>query len=85
MTQVKDFASLLTELEKVVGELDSDISIERALELFERGMQLSGECETFLKAAEQRVEILRRSANGTLSLELYEDEKLDINEPGALS
>jgi len=85
MTKERDFASILAELEKVVSELGSDVPIERALELFERGMKLSGECENFLSAAEQRVEILRRSANGVLTQELHEDEKLDIIEPGAIS
>jgi exodeoxyribonuclease VII small subunit len=85
MPKDKDFASMLAELEKVVTELGSDVPIERALELFERGMKLSGECETFLNDAEQRVEILRRSADGVLSKEVSEDEKLDIIEPGALS
>ncbi len=64
MTTSTDFASTLSELEKVVSELDSDIAIEKALALFERGMQLSNECEKFLSAAEQKVEILKRSANG---------------------
>ncbi len=49
-----DFAGSLTELEKVVAELDSDVPIEKALVLFERGMQLSNECEKFLTAAEQK-------------------------------
>lgn len=85
MTAERDFASILTELEQVVGELNSDISIERALELFERGMKLSSQCETFLQAAEQKVEVLRRAASGIVALEPYKDEKLDTNEPRAIS
>lgn len=64
MTTSTDFAATLSELERVVSELDSDIAIEKALTLFERGMQLSNECEKFLSAAEQKVEILKRSATG---------------------
>ena len=41
--------------------------LERALELFDRGMKLSLDCETFLKAAEQRVEILKRTAQGLIT------------------
>lgn len=85
MTQDKDFASILSELEKVVAELEGDITIERALELFERGMKLSGQCESFLNAAEQRVEVLRRSAAGSLTLENYPGENLDMIEPEAIS
>ncbi len=66
-----DFAASLTELEKVVAELDSDVPIEKALVLFERGMQLSNACEKFLTAAEQKVEILKRSSNGTVSIETF--------------
>jgi exodeoxyribonuclease VII small subunit len=79
MASDKDFASLLKELEEVVAELDSDIAIEKALALFERGMKLSSQCEKFLNQAEQRVEILKRSADGKVSVELYEGGPLDIS------
>ncbi len=71
MSKSTDFASTLAELEKVVGQLDSDIPIEKALTLFERGMQLSNDCEKFLSAAEQKVEILKRSANGNTTVESF--------------
>ncbi len=64
MNQIVDFETTLAELERVVNELDGDIRLERALELFDRGMRLSMECETFLRTAEQKVEILRRTATG---------------------
>jgi exodeoxyribonuclease VII small subunit len=69
MSKSTDFATSLTELENVVAELDSDVPIEKALVLFERGMQLSNECEKFLTAAEQKVEILKKSASGTMTVE----------------
>lgn len=69
-TKSTDFAASLTELEKVVSELDSDVPIEKALVLFERGMKLSNECEKFLTAAEQKVEILKRTASG-LTVETF--------------
>jgi exodeoxyribonuclease VII small subunit len=72
-----DFASTLGDLEKIVAELDSDIPIERALELFEQGMQLSAGLEKFLGAAEQKVEILRRTAAGSLSTDPLKSELLD--------
>ncbi len=71
MSKSTDFASTLAELEKVVGQLDSDIPIEKALALFERGMKLSNECEKFLSAAEQKVEILKRSTNGNVVVETF--------------
>jgi exodeoxyribonuclease VII small subunit len=72
MTQTLDFEAALTELEKVVGELDGDVKLDRALDLFDRGMKLSLDCEKFLKTAEQKIEILRRAANGEVVTEPFE-------------
>lgn len=80
MATNRDFASLLKELEDVVAALESDIPIEKALTLFERGMKLSSECENFLNQAEQRVEILKRSADGGISVEILETAPLDISQ-----
>ena len=77
-TTEKDFATQLAELEKVVGELESDIAIEKALALFERGMQLSNDCEKFLSAAEQKVEILKRSAGGGTVVETFIDTSVSF-------
>jgi exodeoxyribonuclease VII small subunit len=53
------FETALGELDKVVKELESgDLPLERALELFERGIGLSQSCRKQLEAAETRVEIL---------------------------
>ena len=67
MSELFDFEKTLAELEKLTAELDSDVKLERALELFERGMKLSSQCEIFLKSAEQKVEILRRTASGIIA------------------
>jgi exodeoxyribonuclease VII small subunit len=71
-----DFESSINELEKIVGQLDSEVKLEKALKLFERGMKLSNQCESFLKAAEQKVEVLKRSADGELVLEPFGEDKL---------
>jgi exodeoxyribonuclease VII small subunit len=53
------FEAALGELEKVVKELEAgDLPLERALELFEKGIGLSQTCRKQLEAAETRVEIL---------------------------
>ena len=70
--QTLDFEAALTELEKVVGALDGEIKLEHALQLFEKGMQLSADCETFLKSAEQKVEVLRKTAAGEIFTEIFE-------------
>lgn len=49
----------LKELEALVESLESgELPLEKALSEFERGVKLTRECQTALKAAEQKVEIL---------------------------
>jgi exodeoxyribonuclease VII small subunit len=58
---VASFETSLDELEKVVKELEGgDLSLDRSLELFSRGMQLSDSCRKQLEEAETRVETLIR-------------------------
>jgi len=57
----RSFEAALDDLEKVVKELEAgDLPLERSLELFERGVNLAGDCRKQLDAAETRVEILLR-------------------------
>ncbi|HLH15592.1 MAG TPA: exodeoxyribonuclease VII small subunit [Bryobacteraceae bacterium] len=68
---VETFESCLDELEKVVKELEAgDLSLERSLELFERGMSLSDTCRRQLEAAETRVEMLIRK-DGKMTAEPF--------------
>jgi exodeoxyribonuclease VII small subunit len=56
---IKGFESAIAELETIVKTLEEgDLPLEKSLELFERGVQLSRFCHTKLEAAEQRIEIL---------------------------
>ncbi len=58
-TSIKNFESALTELESLVTTLeDGKLSLERSLELFERGVKLSRYCHTKLEEAEKRIEVL---------------------------
>ena len=57
----RSFEAGLEELEQIVKQMESgDLALERALDLFERGMRLSGECRKQLEEAETRVEMLVR-------------------------
>ena len=72
---VESFESCLDELEKVVRELEAgDLSLERSLELFERGMGLSESCRKQLEEAETRVETLIRR-DGKMTAEPFRPEK----------
>ncbi len=56
---IKDFESALAELESIVKTLeDGQLPLEKSLELFERGVELSRFCHTRLEKAERRIEVL---------------------------
>lgn len=53
------FEESLAELEGVVKELErADVPLEKALELFEKGVKLSEACRKQLADAETRIEVL---------------------------
>lgn len=56
---IKDFEAAVAELEGIVKKLEEgDLPLERSLELYERGVQLSRFCHAQLEQAERRIEIL---------------------------
>ena len=58
-TTIKDFESALAELESLVKHLEGgNLTLEKSLSLFERGIQLSRYCHTRLEDAERRIEVL---------------------------
>jgi len=64
----------LADLEDLVEELESgDLPLEKAMKKFEEGIKLTRGCQTALKEAEQKVEILLKSAGGE-NLEDFEVE-----------
>ena len=64
----------LTDLEEIVEELESgDLPLEKAMKKFEEGIKLTRSCQAALKDAEQKVEILLKSAGGE-DLEDFEIE-----------
>lgn len=71
---IKDFESALAELDGIVRKMEEgDLTLEKSMELYERGLQLSRFCHTTLEAAERRIELLNdrgeiRSAPPTLGL-----------------
>ena len=73
---VASFETCLEELEKVVRQLETgDLPLDRSLELFSRGMQLSETCRKQLEEAETKVEMLIRK-EGT-----YHPEPFQSAEP----
>ena len=63
----------IADLETLVDELESgDLPLEKAMKKFEEGIKLTRQCQTALKEAEQKVEVLVKSAGGEESLELFD-------------
>ena len=69
------FEAGLEQLEAIVKEMESgELPLERALELFERGMKLSETCRKQLEDAETRVEILLKRA-GEMQAQPFRNDK----------
>lgn len=67
-----DLEKSLGQLEALVEELESgDLPLDKAMQKFEQGIKLTRNCQAALKDAEQRVEILLKSAGGE-SLETFD-------------
>jgi exodeoxyribonuclease VII small subunit len=69
----------LAELEQIVDRLErGDLSLDESLQQFERGVQLTKSCQTALKQAEHKVEVLLRKSTdpndpGTAPFEMDDD------------
>jgi exodeoxyribonuclease VII small subunit len=58
-----DFETSMRALEELVERLEQgDLPLEESLAAFERGVMLTRACQTALKEAEQKVEILLKKA-----------------------
>jgi exodeoxyribonuclease VII small subunit len=73
--KVRDFESSLKSLEDIVVQLESgDLTLDRALELFEEGINISRFCNSKLDEAERKVEILVKTADGGLKEASFSEE-----------
>jgi exodeoxyribonuclease VII small subunit len=69
--QQPEFEQALAELEQLVERLErGDLPLDEALKTFERGVALTRHCQTSLKAAQQKVEILLKK-NGQAELQPF--------------
>lgn len=66
--KAEDFEQQLSNLEALVESLESgDLSLEDSLKSFEQGIKVARECQTALKQAEQKVELLMRQGDELVS------------------
>lgn len=64
MSDKNSFEKNLAELEQVVKALeDNDVSLDKMIELFEKGVGLTKECTDALDSAEQKITVLMKNRN----------------------
>jgi len=77
-----DFEQSLTELEALVARLEQgDVPLEDALKTFERGVALTRQCQTALRTAQQKVEVLL-ARNGGEEIAPFADEDEEEDDDG---
>ena len=68
-----DFETALTELENIVKKLESgNVGLNESIDLYEKGIGLSGICNDMLNNAKQRVEVIQN--------ENYEANEFETND-----
>jgi exodeoxyribonuclease VII small subunit len=68
-----DFESSLQRLDQIVQELETgQVALDRAMGLFEEGLQLGRTCRGLLETAQARVEKLLERADGTIESQPFE-------------
>jgi len=68
-----DFENALEELEELVTSMEEgELSLEESLQAFEKGIKLTRECQTALKQAEQKVQVLINENGDTEALDIDE-------------
>lgn len=71
-----DFEQALGDLEALVTAMeDGDLSLEQSMQAFEKGIKLTRECQTALKQAEQKVQLLLNEDGDTEALDLQDSEQ----------
>ena len=71
----QSFEEMMKELESIVQKLDNEtVSLEESLDLYQRGMKLSSDCDKTLKDAENKVNQLIKEETKD------EDDVEEINE-----
>jgi len=76
MAAKKSFENNITELENIITMLESgDAPLDSCIEMFEKGVKLSGECLKLLNEAQQKITLL--TENGEKDFELNGDSTND--------
>ena len=66
------FEDAMKELEEVVSELESgDLTLDKSIEKFKKGVELSNYCNKLLEDAEKTVSILVEQSDGKMQEEKF--------------
>ena len=66
------FEHALKRLEEIVEALETeDLDLDKSLQFFEEGVHLSRHCNQQLQAAEKRIDVLLKKADGELASEPF--------------
>lgn len=73
--QSVDLEKSMRELEQIVEQLESgDLSLDKSLKQFEKGVKLSRDCQAALTDAEQKVQVLMNSGLKDIAPEDLENQ-----------
>jgi len=75
-TPPKSFEEALVELEQILSAIEGgEVGLEESLARYERGSFLIQHCRGVLNAAEKQIEVLSKSADGSISSTPMEGEQ----------
>ena len=62
MSKKAEFESSIAELEKIVEKLESgNVTLNESIELYQKGIKLSEECNVILENAKQKIEYINNN------------------------
>ena len=69
MAVEKNFEATMTELERIIKELESgQVPLEKAVEYYENGIKLKKTCENILEKAKMKISKVETLANGDMKI-----------------
>jgi exodeoxyribonuclease VII small subunit len=70
-----NFEDALEQLEELVSAMEKgELSLEESLQAFEKGIKLTRECQTALRSAEQKVQVLINADGSTEDFEIEQED-----------
>ncbi len=74
----KSFENALTELEKIVENLENgELTLDESITAFQSGIELSRYCSKKLNEAEKKITILMEDENGNIEKKDFKDKEME--------